>query len=520
VLDPKEITVKLARPLVAGLLVLVLAVLLGGQGLLTPTAPDSVAFAAQEATPEAMMAGGPGGGAALPDGTLPGNPSIQLVKVADGLIDPINAAAPNDGSGRLYIVERVGHIRILEQDGTLVEEPFLDIAEDVKIDFLEQGLLGLAFHPDYQNNGRFYVLYNDYTTNGDIFVVEYTVSPDSPDEADPDSRRLILAFTDDPYVNHNGGTIHFGPDGYLYISMGDGGLAGDPYENAQDISNLYGKVHRIDVDTATEEHPYAIPDDNPYAASSAVDPAGFQIRDPGRYHPDARPEIWAYGLRNPWRMSFDTETGMLLVGDIGQNDIEEVDVIVKGGNYGWNHKEGTLCFDNKGPMPGVGVKTCPASLPAGLIEPVAEFDTHHEGHSVIGGFVYRGSAIPELKGRYVFGEWSRLFDFPNGPDNFGRLFYLPSRDLSSAKGPVEIQEFQNFAEVATSLGLTDSTRPAKAFKQSLSVLGMGQDAKGEVYVLGNNSGRPFGSSGVVLKLTPAEGTEPAPPTKGCSYSGF
>src|SRR5688500_13498689 len=201
----KEKSVKLARTLVAGPLVLVLVVLLGGQGFMTPTAQDRAAFAAQEATPEADIAGGPGGGAALPDGTLPGTPSIQLVKIADGLIDPINVAAPKDGSGRLYIVERIGHVRILEQDGTLVEEPFLDIAANVKIDFLEQGLLGLAFHPDYQNNGRFYVMYSDYATNGDLFVVEYTASADNPDEADTDSARLLIAFSDDPYVNHNGG---------------------------------------------------------------------------------------------------------------------------------------------------------------------------------------------------------------------------------------------------------------------------------------------------------------------------
>ena len=240
-----------------------------------------------------------------------------------------------------------GHIRILEQDGTLLEEPFLDIAEDVKIDFLEQGLLGLAFHPDYQNNGRFYVMYADYATNGDLFVVEYTVS-DDPNQADPDSRRLLLAFSDDPYVNHNGGDIQFGPDGYLYVAIGDGGLAGDPYENAQDISSFYGKVHRIDVDTATEEHPYGIPDDNPYAASSAVDPAGFAIRDPGRYHPDARPEIWAWGLRNPWQFSFDPENGDLYLTDVGQNAWEEINYQAAGTeggqNYGWDWLEGTHCY--------------------------------------------------------------------------------------------------------------------------------------------------------------------------------
>jgi glucose/arabinose dehydrogenase len=390
----KEKPVKVARPLVAVPLVLVLMVLLGGQGFLTPTARDSGAFAAQEATPEARIAGGPGGGAALPDGTLPGNPSIELVKVADGLIDPINASAPNDGSGRLFIVERVGYIRILDQDGTLVEEPFLDIAEDVKIDFLEQGLLGLAFHPDYQNNGRFYVMYADYTTNGDLFVVEYTVS-DDPNQADPDSRRLLLAFSDDPYVNHNGGDIQFGPDGYLYVAVGDGGLAGDPYENAQDISSFYGKVHRIDVDTATEEHPYAIPDDNPYAASSAVDPAGFAVRNPGRYHPDARPEIWAWGLRNPWQFSFDPENGDLYLTDVGQNAWEEINYQAAGTeggqNYGWDWLEGTHCYPED-------IMDCPRQQ-LGVL-PVAEY-SHTEGDcSITGMGVYRGEESAALDGIY------------------------------------------------------------------------------------------------------------------------
>jgi glucose/arabinose dehydrogenase len=165
-------------------------------------------------------------------GTLPGNPAIQLVQVAGGLVDPINFANAGDGSGRLFVVERIGRIRIIDQDGTLVEEPFLDIQEDVKTDFLEQGLLGVAFHPNYKENGLFYVYYADYTTNGNLFLVQYKVSDDDPNKADPDSAKLIVSIDADPYVNHNGGEVQFGPDGYLYWTTGDGGLAGDPYDNA------------------------------------------------------------------------------------------------------------------------------------------------------------------------------------------------------------------------------------------------------------------------------------------------
>ena len=175
---------------------------------------------------------------AQPGGDLPGEPSVQLVKVAGGLVDPINVAAPSDGSGRLFVVERGGTIRIIE-NGELLEEPFLDISNEVKTDFLEQGLLGLAFHPDYAENGRFFVFYSDYRTNGDHYVVEYTVS-DDPNVADDESGRVVLAV-DDPFINHNGGTMVFGPDGYLYITIGDGGMAGDPYDNSQDLSNLLGK---------------------------------------------------------------------------------------------------------------------------------------------------------------------------------------------------------------------------------------------------------------------------------------
>jgi len=245
-------------------------------------------------------------------------------------------------------------------------------------------------------------------------------------------------------------------------------------------------ILRIDGDARNSANrQYGIPRNNPFTATRG-----------------AVKEIWAYGFRNPFRMSFDTRTGILIVGDVGQNDIEELDVVVKGGNYGWSRKEGTLCFDPKGAAPGVATKDCSTlpPLPAKLIEPVAQYDTHHEGHSVIGGFVYHGDAIPFLKGRYVFGEWSRLFAFPAGPDNYGRLLYIEQRNLTGRHGLRKIEEFRDFARESARLGLTNPAQPPAFFQQSLSVLGLGQDTRGEVYVFGNRTGRPFGTGGVMLKL--------------------
>jgi glucose/arabinose dehydrogenase len=203
----------------------------------------SLRVQAQEATPVVELSVTP---PVHPGGTLPGNPQIQLVKVAGGLADPVNVAAPNDGSGRLFVIERVGRIRVIDPDGTLRPDPFLDLTELVQNDYLEQGLLGLAFHPDYATNGLFYVDFTDYHTNGDTFVMEFHVSGDDPNVANRESGKLLLAI-DQPYVNHNGGSIHFGPDGYLYIGTGDGGMGGDPYDTAQDRSELLGKMLRIDV---------------------------------------------------------------------------------------------------------------------------------------------------------------------------------------------------------------------------------------------------------------------------------
>lgn len=334
------------------------------------------------------------GSAVQPTGTLPGEPAIQLVKVADGLIDPVNVAAAPDGSGRLFIVERVGRILIVE-DGELLEEPFLDISDSMKIDFLEQGLLGLAFHPNYAENGRFFVYYTDYRTNGDSFLVEFSVAEDNPNQANPDSANVLLTH-DQPYINHNGGTIRFGPDGYLYVAMGDGGLAGDPYRNAQTLENLLGKILRIDVDTDNRQG-YTIPEDNPFAGQVLYSSAANREAQDGNYIPDARPEIWAYGLRNPWQFSFDRQTGDLYIADVGQNAWEEINFQPadweSGQNYGWPILEGSHCYPPEGECSPFGVL------------PVAEYANPDEGCSITGIGIYRGEQFPSLDGIYFTADF-------------------------------------------------------------------------------------------------------------------
>lgn len=330
-----------------------------------------------------------------PGGTLPGEPSIALVQVAGGLVDPVNVAA--DGSGRLFIVERIGRIRIVDADGTLLEEPYLDISGRVKTDFLEQGLLGLAFAPDYDESGHFYVYYTDYSTNGDQRIVRYSVSEDDPDVADPESARLILDIGFDPYFNHNGGNLVFGPDGYLYWSTGDGGSAGDPYDNAQDIRDLYGIIGRIDVSVRESGRAYGIPEDNPFARSSRVQLAPAE---PAFYHPGARAEIWAYGLRNPWQFSFDGETGELYIADVGQNEWEEINVEPadsSGGlNYGWDLLEASHCYP-------ASIEECPRSQ-VGVL-PVAEY-SHEDGDCSITGLgVHRGEGSASLDGVYFASDY-------------------------------------------------------------------------------------------------------------------
>lgn len=320
---------------------------------------------------------GGGNGVDDDDGGAPGN-GMELREAFPHLSfeRPVGVYAPPDGSSRLFVLEQAGVIRSFPDDSATAEAPvFLDIRMYVDDGGNEEGLLGLAFHPDFSANGRFYV---DYTAPDPdrTVVAEYRVDPADPAGGQPEEMKVILEV-DQPYSNHNGGQIAFGPDGFLYIALGDGGSGGDPHGNGQDPSTLLGSILRIDVDRSSAGRAYGIPEDNPFAGN------GQGLRE----------EIFAYGLRNPWRFSFDFSTGDLWAGDVGQNRIEEVDLVEAGGNYGWNIMEGSSCFE-----PSSGCDR------ADLILPVAEY-THDMGISVTGGFVYRGSQVPALEGRYVYADF-------------------------------------------------------------------------------------------------------------------
>lgn len=311
-------------------------------------------------------------------GSSPTPVEVRLEPVVMGLEQPLGIVNAGDGSGRLFVLEKGGKVRIL-QDGELAAEPFLDISDKVTTNS-ERGLLGLAFAPNYADTGLFYVDYTDL--NGDTVVAEYRVSAD-PAKADAGSEVILLTIPQ-PESNHNGGHLAFGPDGDLYIGTGDGGGAGDRHGaigNGQNLDTLLGKLLRIEVGTEVGAgSSYAVPTDNPFVGTDG-----------------ARPEIWAYGLRNPWRFSFDTQTGDLYIGDVGQNAYEEVDFQAAdsggGQNYGWRVMEGFHCFDPK--------NNCDET---GLTLPGIEYP-HSEGNSVTGGYVYRGDALPDLVGWYVYGDF-------------------------------------------------------------------------------------------------------------------
>ena len=317
----------------------------------------------------------PGGGGTGDCSATPvaGMPALATTRVLAGLTQPVDLTAPR-GDRRLFVVEQPGRIRVV-RNGSLLGTPFLDITARVGAGG-ERGLLGLAFHPQYGTNGRFYVNYTD--RSGDTHIAEFRVSG-NPDAADPGTERLIL-FVEQPFTNHNGGQIAFGPDGRLYIGLGDGGSGGDPFRNGQDLATPLGKMLRIDVDSGS---PFAVPPDNPFVGRAG-----------------ALPSIWSYGLRNPWRFSFDRATGDLYIGDVGQGAIEEIDFqpAGRGGdNYGWNVMEGSRCF-----QPSTGcVRT-------GLVLPVTEY-THADGCSVTGGYVYRGCRMPGWAGTYFYGDYCSAF---------------------------------------------------------------------------------------------------------------
>ncbi|MHC4510256.1 MAG: PQQ-dependent sugar dehydrogenase [Planctomycetota bacterium] len=376
----------------------------------------------------------------IPELISKGAVSVELEVVASGLVAPVYLTHAGDGTDRLFVVDQPGTIRII-QEGQLLKTPFLDVADRVHMpgffgtldesDFDERGLLGLAFHPGfgdpqspgyqkiYTYTSEMNVLPADFTTeplpagvdfDHQSVITEWTVDSVNPNMIDPGTRREIMRI-DQPQFNHDGGMVDFGRDGYLYISLGDGGAADDVADghgatgNGQNVNTVHGSILRIDpldptttvdnLDAVSANGLYRVPADNPFVGTDGVD------------------EIYAYGFRNPWRFSFHPDTGDLIVGDVGQNNIEEVDIVHAGGNYGWNLKEGTFRFD----PPDGTVNDDLSGLPRDLIDPVAQYD-HDEGITVIGGFIYRGSAIPELWGKYVFGDFSSGFFLADG-----RLLY-------------------------------------------------------------------------------------------------
>lgn len=339
-----------------------------------PTPQPAPLIATPHATPAESTSPAPTAKSAvevpLSVNAFPDTTQYLWAPIAKGFEQPLDIQNAGDGSNRLFIVERGGKIRILE-NYLLLDEPFLDINKKVRTNGSEQGLLGLAFHPNYVENGFFFINYTD--TNGNTVIARYQVSGNA-NQADAKSEAVLLHI-EQPYGNHNGGGVAFGPDGFLYIGLGDGGSADDPHGNGQNLNTYLGKILRIDVDGSET---YLVPADNPFLKGEGL------------------PEIWAYGLRNPWRFSFDSLMGDLYIADVGQNIWEEISFLPadaeSGANFGWNFMEGNHIF----------LLEPPASL--GVIAPVAEYD-HDEGCSVTGGVVYRGEEFPEWQGIYFYGDF-------------------------------------------------------------------------------------------------------------------
>ncbi len=334
---------------------------------------------------------------------------------------PIVVTSPQDGTNRLFVAGQKGQIHVFPNDQSVEEAPlFLDITSKVvyKEKENEEGLLGLAFHPDYKTNGEFYIYYTTTDAEHTSVISRFRVSKDDPNKADADFEEEVMRIKQ-PFWNHNGGTIEFGPDGYLYIGLGDGGKANDPFKNGQNLGTLLGSILRIDVDHKDPGKGYAIPKDNPFVNKK-----------------NARPEIWAYGLRNVWRLSFDRKTGVLWAGDVGQDLWEEIDIIKKGGNYGWNVREALHPFP-----PGS------QSSKDGYIDPIWEY--HHTiGKSITGGPVYRGKKYPQLQGYYIYGDYVT-----------GKIWGL---------------KYDEKTQTVT------ANRPIASSK--LPIMSFGEDANGEIYL--------------------------------------
>ena len=345
---------------------------------------------------------------------------LGLRPVASGLEAPLGITHAGDGSNRLFVIQQGGEVLNVNTSTGQMQQ-FLDLSNLTEAGG-EQGLLGLAFHPSFEDNGRFFVNYTNEA--GDTVIAEYQATPANAARADPGSARILLEV-DQPYSNHNGGQLAFGPDGFLYIGLGDGGSAGDPQNNGQRLNTLLGKILRIDVD-ADSGGEYAIPRDNPFA------------RDP-----EALPEIWAFGLRNPWRFSFDQETGSMWIADVGQEVLEEVNRVqadAPGLNYGWDDMEGSQCYE-----PSSGCER------TGKVLPVTEY-SHEFGCSITGGFVYRGSEFPSLRGGYIFGDYCS-----------GTIWGVPS-------------------------DAPTSTRPVELLRTEHSISSFGEDQSGELFLTDLSSG--------------------------------
>jgi len=368
---------------------------------------------------------------------------LQLVQRASGFVNPVYVTHAGDGGGRLFVLEQSGVIRIIRPDGTVAATPLLSITDRV-LSGGERGLLGLAFHPSFVANRWFYVYYTR-RPDGASIVSRFEVTAGDPDQADPSSEFMVLGPVTQPQSNHNAGMIEFGPDGLLYIALGDGGGAGDTgtghtagIGNAQDPTNLLGSILRIDINSLSPPLNYSIPPDNPFVGNTM-----------GR-----REEIYAWGLRNPWRFAFDSRPGgtnRLFTGDVGQNTLEEIDIIIRGGNYGWRCMEGTLQFNF--------TANCAAET---LLPPIHVYG-RSDGISVTGGYVYRGEESPNMTGLYIFGDFGS-----------GRIWAL-----EEVGGSWERTQ------------LLDTT---------LAISSFGEDEGGEIYLCA------YGTSGAVYKLVDAAPT--------------
>jgi len=408
---------------------------------------------------------------------------LGLSLLAKGFTHPVGMAVPDDGTGRIFIVDQIGKISVIDAAGNLLSQPFLDvIGKMVTLDsgYDERGLLGMAFHPQYSTNKRFFVFYNVPRQPEDpdgfdsrVRLSEFLASESDPNIADAASEKVLLEVNK-PQANHNGGQLAFGPDGYLYVGIGDGGGANDTglghtedIGNGQDLTKLLGKILRYDVSTPGV---LQIPDSNPFAGGSVAQPA-----------------IYAYGFRNPWRFSFDAGGAhQLFCADVGQNLYEEVDIVTAGENYGWNIREGLSCFDPQNPNR--PPDSCPDIGGSGepLIDPIIEYSHQRRGTSitgkaVVGGFVYRGSAMPELQGAYIFGDWSSSFINANGSILVATEIIAETWQVSEA-------------------GIAGCLRR----KLNRYVLGFGQDLQGELYILTARRSGPSGDTGEVFKIVPAQ----------------